>query len=221
MQKLINRLKRINWKNILLKIIKLLIVISILIIIGPIILYYSIKSTQKDVIYHKIEDLPQRKVAIVFGTALEEENIPSQVLQDRIQTAVDLYKASKVEKIIMSGNDSLHETSTMINYAAEQGIPQEALQGDYKARRTYDSCYRAKHIFDLDEAILVTQEFHLTRALYICNALDVESVGIAADTTEYPNLTNMQIRDIYALSLALLDVNIRKPPVVLGEEIEI
>jgi len=221
MQKLINRLRRINWRIILLKITKLLIVILILAITGPIILHCSIKSSQKDQIYQKIEDLPQRKVAIVFGTASEEENIPSQLLKDRIQTAFNLYNAGKVEKILMSGDDRFNETSTMINYAIELGIPRTALQGDYAASRTYDTCYRAKYNFDLDEAILVTQDFHLTRALYICNALDVDSVGIAADITKYPNTVYMQIRDIYALALALWDVNIRKPPVVLGDQIEI
>lgn len=174
--------------------------------------------------YYNIDDAPSKRVAIVFGAAIWGKGIPSDVLRDRVLTGVDLYKTGKVEKIIMSGDNSYldyDEPGTMISYALAQGVPEEVLQPDYAGRRTYDTCYRAKYIFNLEEAILVTQDFHLTRALYICNSLGVDSIGVASDLSIYPGLMQMQLRDIYALSLALWDVNIRKPPVVLGDQIKI
>lgn len=224
MNKLLNRLKRFNWPKIFQKLFRFSILLLILLITGPTILHYSIKSSQKDLVFENINDVPNKRVAIVFGAGLSGKDIPSQILADRVQTAIDLYNNGKVEKIIMSGDNRFldyDEPSAMINYALEKGIPESALQPDYAGRRTYDTCYRAKYIFNLDEAILITQEFHLTRALYICNSLDVDSIGIASDLSSYPNITQMQLRDIYALSLAMWDVNIRKPPVVLGETIEI
>lgn len=180
-------------------------------------------NTNKD-IYRDIESVPAKKVAIVFGAAIWRKDYPSDVLRDRILTAVNLYNAGKVEKIIMSGDNrtvNYDEPSTMISYAMKNGVPEEALQPDYAGRRTYDTCYRARNIFNLEEAILVTQDFHLTRAIYTCNALGVKSIGMKADLMEYQNINQMQVRDIYALTLAIFDIHLRKPEVVLGEKITI
>ena len=105
---------------------------------------------------------------------------PTPVLQDRIETAADLYFAGKVEKLLMSGDNRFiyyNEPGAMREYAISLGVPEEDIVLDYAGRRTYDTCYRAKAIFGLEKAILVTQAFHMPRALYTCNQLGVESPG--------------------------------------------
>jgi SanA protein len=224
MTKLKNRLKRIQWKKVYRKSIEIGIVLVLFILIVPQIIYASVKKTYDKKTYSNIEDVEGKKVAIVFGAAIWDEDTPSDILKDRIQVAVDLYNGGKIEKIIMSGDNRFidyDEPKAMISYAKKLGVPEEVMQPDYAGRRTYDTCYRAKYVFGLDEAILVTQDFHLPRALYICNNLGVDSVGVSADLHEYVYASKMKFRDVYALSLALWDVNVRKPDVVLGEKIEL
>lgn len=211
-------------KKVFRKPLKVLLAIITILVLSPFIIFFVVNASVNDQIYHNVVDIPQRRVAIVFGAGYWLNEEPSDVLRDRILTAVELYKNKKVEKIIMSGDnrfENYDEPSVMIDYAKKQGVPEDALQPDYAGRRTYDTCYRAKNIFGLDEAILVTQDFHLPRALYTCQSVGLDVIGMSADLMNYQNNTEMQMRDIMALSLAIIDVNFRKPPVVMGEKIEI
>ena len=131
-----------------------------------------------------VEDVPATRIAIVFGAGLLRDGSAGPVLSDRMLTAVNLYQAGKVEKILVSGDNrelSYNEPEAGRQYALERGVPNEDIVLDYAGRRTYDTCYRAKHIFGVDEAILITQEFHLPRALTLCNWFGVDSVGVEAD----------------------------------------
>ncbi len=133
-------------------------------------------------------DVPTRRIAIVFGAGLWRNGTATPVLQDRVQTAANLYFAGKVEKLLMSGDNRFveyNEPAVMREVALSLGVPNEAIVLDYAGRRTYDTCYRAKAIFGVSEAILVTQSFHLPRAIYECNALGVASVGVDADLRVY------------------------------------
>jgi len=206
------------------KIIKISLTLAVIFILFPIILYTIENKRQTKNIYNDISDLPKRKVAIVFGAGVLSGYTPSPILRDRLKVAIDLYKSGKIEKIIMSGDNrykNYNEPEVMINYAIENGIPREDLQPDYAGRRTYDTCIRAKLIFGLNEAILITQSFHLTRALYTCNSLGVNSIGISSDLSSYPDILYLQTRDIFAYTKAILDINFISPEVVLGEEIKI
>lgn len=204
--------------------VRFAIIILFIALLAPIFFYRLKESKYARYIYENIDDIPQKRIAVVFGAGVGGDSSPSPILRDRILTSVELYKAGKVEKIIMSGDNSIKEydkPSVMINYAIENGVPEHTLQPDYAGRRTYDTCYRAKNIFDLNEAILITQRFHLTRALYLCNSLGIESIGLASDLNEYQGMDYMQARDIYALALAFIDIEFRKPEVIPGEKIEI
>jgi len=168
------------------------------------------------------EEAPQERVAIVFGAGLWQDGSPTPVLQDRIQAAADLYSQNKIEKMLMSGDNRFvdyDEPTAMKNYALEQGVPEEAIVLDYAGRRTYDTCYRAKEIFGLNSAILVTQEFHLSRALYLCNALGVESIGVEADQRIYLKRSRLfwNLRETLATITALWDVHVAHPLPVLGK----
>lgn len=168
-----------------------------------------------------LETVSERPVAIVFGAGLRN-GAPSAVLRDRIETAVHLYAQGKVDKILMSGDNRFadyNEPGAMRDYALKLGVLEEDIVLDYAGRRTYDTCYRARHIFGVKEAILVTQSFHLPRALYTCNNLDVQSVGVAADVRRYSrrSYTFWNIRELPATSIMLWEVWVSRPLPVLGK----
>lgn len=109
----------------------------------------------------------------------------------------------------------------MAAYAEKRGVPREDLVLDYAGRRTYDSCYRAGAIFGVKRAVLVTQAFHLPRALYTCERLGLEVVGIEADRREYVRSAWYQLRELFALARAWFDLNVLKPVPVLGDPIPV
>lgn len=167
-------------------------------------------------------DVPARPVAIVFGAGLTRSGEASAVLRDRIRTAANLYFAGKVEKLLMTGDNSTieyNEPAAMREYALSLGIPDEDIVLDYAGRRTYDSCYRAREIFGVEKAILVTQDFHLPRALYLCNMLGVDGVGVAADNYRYRRMSLLfwNTRELAATVTALVDVHVTRPLPILGE----
>ncbi|HEY5269582.1 MAG TPA: ElyC/SanA/YdcF family protein [Anaerolineales bacterium] len=167
-------------------------------------------------------DVPAHRVAIVFGAGLWRNGTATPVLQDRVQTAANLFFAGKVEKLLMSGDNRFvdyNEPVVMREVALSLGIPEDAIVLDYAGRRTYDTCYRAKAIFGVTEAILVTQTFHLPRAIYLCSQLGIDSVGVAADLRVYrkSSMLYWNMRELLATVAALWDVNISHPVPVLGD----
>ena len=170
---------------------------------------------------YSVDDVPSARVAIVFGAGLTTSGTPTPVLKDRVITAAQLYQAGKVDKILMSGDNrfiNYNEPGAMKAYALELGLPAEDIVLDYAGRRTYDTCYRAGAIFQLDQAILVTQRFHLSRALYTCNALGVESLGVEADQRPYRDEGFWHIRETMASLVAFFQVHLTRPEPVLGDK---
>jgi SanA protein len=168
-----------------------------------------------------IGDAPAQPVAIIFGAGLWRDGTATPVLYDRVATAVDLYHAGKVEKLLMSGDNRFvdyNEPGVMREVALSLGVPVEDIVLDYAGRRTYDTCYRAKAIFGVTRAVLVTQGFHLPRALYTCDRLGVESVGVQADRHIYRRTAMLywNLREWIATVSALWDVHISRPLPVLG-----
>lgn len=171
---------------------------------------------------YPVADVPVRRVAIVFGAGLWRDGTATPVLHDRVETAANLYFAGKVEKLLMSGDNRFteyNEPAVMRELALSLGVPEDAIVLDYAGRRTYDTCYRAKAIFGVTRAILVTQTFHLPRAIYLCNLLGVDSVGVEADLRVYrkSSLLYWNLRELLATVAALWDVNISHPMPVLGD----
>ena len=170
---------------------------------------------------YRTENVPARRVAIVFGAGLLRDGSPAPVLRDRVATAANLYFDGKVEKLLMSGDNRFlehNEPGAMRTFAMELGVPEEDIVLDYAGRRTYDSCYRARQIFGVNGAILVTQGFHLPRAIYLCNNLGVSAVGVPADRREYRqrSLLFWHLREIPATLVAMIEVNVTRPLPVLG-----
>ena len=170
---------------------------------------------------YSANNVPTRRVAIVFGAGLWRNGTATPVLRDRVQTAANLYFAGKVEKLLMSGDNRFveyNEPAVMREVALSLGVPEEAIVVDFAGRRTYDTCYRAKAIFGVTEAILVTQAFHLPRAIYECSRLGVDSVGVNADLRVYSKFSVLywNTRELFATAAAMWDVNISHPIPVLG-----
>src|SRR5512138_1971960 len=162
-----------------------------------------------------VEDAPFKRVAIVFGAEVKRDGTPSTVLRDRVETAVALYKSGKVEKLLMSGDNRFvdyNEPESMRQYALTLGVPDADIVLDYAGRRTYDTCYRAKEIFGVNSATLVTQGFHLPRALFLCAAFGIDSVGVKSDNYYYLKRLRLywNIRELFASLQSVLDVYLLK-----------
>lgn len=154
-------------------------------------------------------------VAIVFGAGLWWNGEPTPVLRDRVATAAALYHSGKVSQLLMSGSQSgtYNEPQSMHDYATGLGVPEEAILMDGSGNRTYDTCYRARYVYQIERAILVTQNFHLPRAIYTCNHLGIEAVGVTADLRDYRrfSLAYWHLRELPATLTALLEVHFLHP----------
>jgi SanA protein len=163
--------------------------------------------------FRSVEDVNRSEVAIILAAEVHPNGRPSAILRDRILTGIELYNHGKVDILVMSGEAP--EPKIMRNYAVEQGIPAEAIILDNYGWRTYDTCYRAKNVYDLNETIVVTQLFHLPRTLLLCDQLGVDVVGVPARHKVYwPHQTLWwQARETLATVLAFSDLYLSPPEV--------
>jgi SanA protein len=177
---------------------------------------------------YSAEDVPARRVTIIFGARVMPGGRPSHMLADRVATGAALYHAGKTDVLLLTGDNSVvtyNEPEAMRQYALRLGVPEDAIVLDYAGFRTYDSCYRARDIFQVDEAILVTQAFHLPRALLLCNDLGINVVGVAADYQRPEGYSTRsmlfsQAREFPAVTVAVYDL-LRRPEPVLGDPLPI
>lgn len=167
--------------------------------------------------------LPSERVAIVFGAGVRPNGTPSRMLADRVQAAVELYKAGRVRKLLMTGDNSridYNEVAAMRRYAEQQGVSHQDITLDYAGFSTYQSCYRARVIFGVERAVLVTQQYHLPRAVYTCRHLGVEATGLGTpDWDRYPRslIILYTVREALATLNALWEVHVSHPlPQFLG-----
>ncbi len=199
-----------------------LIVAAMLLLFTPLLLRAWVERQYEGKIYNRAAQAPPRPVAIVFGAGYWPSGRLSDALADRMDTAIDLYHAGKVNKLLLTGDNRFvdyNEPGRMAEYAQAKGVPAQDLVLDYAGRRTYDSCYRARDIFGVESALLVTQAFHLPRALYTCDGLGLEAVGVVADRRPYVRAEWYRLREIPALARAWLDLSLLKPLPVLGAPI--
>ena len=199
-------------------------VIRTLVLLGLLILFLPriITSVSAAFRTYSVENVSADRVAIIFGAGLRRDGTPTAVLRDRVETAAQLYFAGKVEKLLMSGDNSYvdyNEPGAMRQHALGLGVPEEAIVLDYAGRRTYDTCYRAKAIFGVESAILVTQDFHLPRALFTCNGLGVKATGVGSNNFYYLKRSRLywNTRELFATVGAFWDLYLDKPVPVLGE----
>jgi len=178
---------------------------------------------------YTLDSVPERPVAIIFGASVLPNGRPSAMLADRVRVGAELYLTGKVDALLLTGDNSLetyNEPEAMRQYALGLGVPDSALVLDYAGFRTYDSCYRARDIFQVDEAILVTQAYHLDRALLTCNGLAIDAVGVAADVVRPAGYARRavvtgELREFPATAATVFDLLINRQPTYLGDPLPI
>ena len=163
--------------------------------------------------------------AIVLGARVYSSGAVSPVLMDRLDTGVELYQAKKVNKLLLTGDhgqNSYDEVNAMREYVVNKGIPPEDVFMDHAGFSTYDSMYRARDVFGVKDAVVVTQEFHLARALYIARKLGIKATGMLADKRPYVGMDYMETREFLARNKAFLQLHIlHSKPKYLGPAIPI
>lgn len=194
----------------------MVLLISVFVLLMASAAYFSLRH-QAYPIYHDVRDAPNMPVAIVFGAG-----IGTPVLADRVKTAVSLHKCGKVHTLLMTGDNghtNYDEPEAMKSLAIAAGIPRQDIVCDYAGFRTYDSLYRARSIFDVQKAILVTQGFHLPRAMFIAKNLGLSVVGVDATLRSYgAEQYWYDLREIIASEYAWFDVITQRKPKFLGKK---
>jgi len=207
---------------------KVIIFVAIIaVIIGLIVLgiNFYVKTSTKDQIiengdYSNLKDID---CIIILGAGIWG-NSPSPMLQDRLLQGIDLYESNVSSKIIMSGDhgrEEYDEVNVMKNYAIENGVPSEDIFMDHAGFSSYESIYRAKEIFGAKRIVIVTQKYHLYRALHIANSLGLEAYGVGADPRQYVGAMYREIREILARNKDFVKCLFKPEPTYLGESIPV
>lgn len=205
---------------------KFYIVLSFIILIVATIITVNvyIEKSIKNRIYSSPQEIPPAYTALVLGAHVSKEGTPSSFLKDRLDMALELYKRGKIKRFLLSGDHGTKiydEVNNMRYYLLEKGVDTRDIFLDHAGFDTYNSIVRAKEIFEVKEMIIVTQEFHLARALYIAQHKGLQAYGIMADKENYGSLKYLQFRERIARLKAFWEVLINKSPHFLGEKIPI
>ena len=213
-------------KTILRKTVIFITIISLICFIAVLgINSYVVLSTKNQIL------LPENAVQtedidciIVLGCQVKADGVPSHMLEDRLRRGVELYHSNAAPKLLMSGDHGrtdYNEVGAMKQYAIDAGIPSSDVFMDHAGFSTYETIYRAKEIFGAKQVLIVTQEYHLHRALYIANQLGIEAYGINADYRTYSGQFIRDIREILARCKDVATTTFRVPPTYLGDTIPI
>lgn len=226
-----------KMKKVFLKILLVLIVIGIIgIMVCILINSRVIRGAEENILYSVIGETEIKKIsqdslkefnadcALVLGCGIKDDETPSDMLKDRLDVGIELYKAGIVPKILLSGDngqENYNEIHVMHKYTAEAGVPEEDIFCDHAGFSTYDSMYRAGSIFEVKRALVVTQEYHEYRALYIGKKLGLEVGGVSADQRSYFGKTYRESREVLARIKDFFKSNLRLKPVYGGDAIPI
>ncbi|WP_307717855.1 vancomycin high temperature exclusion protein [Streptomyces sp. V4I23] len=165
-----------------------------------------------------VADVPAQDVAVVFGAGLWNGR-PTPYLAHRLDAAAELYRAGKVKVVLVTGDNSrveYDEPDAMRTYLTERGVPDGRIVSDYAGFDTWDSCVRAKEIFGVERAVLVTQGFHIRRAVALCRSAGVESYGVGVAEPHDATWYYGGVREVFAAGKGSLDALLRPDPRFLG-----
>jgi SanA protein len=178
----------------------------------------------KNYIYSDINKIPFAYTALIPGSLVYGDSSLSLIVRDRVDKAIELYKAGKIKRFLVSGDHGTKkydEVNCMKRYLKEQGIPEEDIFLDHAGFDTYSSIVRAEKVFDVKDMIIVSQDYHLDRALYIANKKGLTAYGFVADKRKYPGMRIFQLREYLANVKAFFFVLFNLSPHFLGPEIPI
>lgn len=186
--------------------------------------FYIVKSTEKSIFTEDaLGDTSEADCILILGAGVKNGK-PTPMLRDRLLTGIKLYENGKAAKIIMSGDHgstAYDEVNVMRLFAAERGVKEEDIFTDHAGFSTYDSIYRAKNIFEADNIIIVSQKYHLHRALYIAERLGVNAVGVSANLNPYGGQLKREIREILARDKDFFKCIIKPESEYMGDKIPV
>jgi vancomycin permeability regulator SanA len=198
--------------------------LAIALIFIPLALRGYVYVTTKKFRYRHPEKVPKTPVAIVFGAGVWADGTPTPMLADRLTGAVALYQRGKVKKLLMSGDRSgpdYDEVTAMRDYAESLGVPTADIILDYAGFNTYETCHRATEIFGITQAVFVTQNFHLPRAVYIGRVMGIQAIGLGTRDWGWYGIDSISyhtLREIVATAKALWQVHLTRPrPISLNQ----
>lgn len=161
---------------------------------------------------------------VILGCKVKDDGQPSDMLRDRLQRGIELYRLGAAPKIIMSGDHgrkNYNEVGTMKQYAVEAGVPSSDVFMDHAGFSTYETVYRAKEIFGAKKVVIVTQKYHLYRALYIAKSLGLDAVGVDSDLETYRGQLKRDVREVLARCKDFATSIIKPKPTYLGEAVPV
>ena len=207
------------------KMIKYIIMLILIFVVTVLVINFFVKIVTKNRIlkkeeYSKLEDID---CIIVLGAGIWGDK-PSPMLEDRLKEAISLYNQNVSSKIIMSGDhgkEDYDEVNIMKEYAIEQGVASEDIFMDHAGFSTYESMYRAKEVFEANKIVIVTQKYHLYRALYIAKQLGIEAYGVNSNPRKYVGATSREAREIIARDKDFIKCIFKPQPKYLGETIPV
>ena len=207
------------------KIVFILSVILLVLVLAVLGINRYVKSSTKNQIISVEEssNLEDIDCIIILGAGIWGDK-PSPMLEDRLLQGIELYNNNVSTKIIMSGDhgrEEYDEVNIMKEFAIEKGVPSENIFMDHAGFSTYESIYRAKEIFEADKIVIVTQKYHLYRALHIANSLGIEAYGVGADPRQYVGAMYREIREILARNKDFVKCLFKPEPTYLGETIPV
>ena len=167
-----------------------------------------------------ITNVPYHQVALVFGAGIQKNGEPTPYLRNRIETAAKLYHGKRVSKLLMSADNSsgqYNEPAAMKRYAEKLAVPSSAITLDYAGFSTYDSCYRAHAIFGLQAATLVSQGYHLPRAMTTCEGLGIKTIGVIAEHPSRDYTISYILRELLSTDKMVIQQIFKPQPTVLGK----
>ncbi len=209
---------------------KILNTIKYLVLIGIIttVLLFAINalvvfSSKKQIVNSDADFSSKKDCILVLGAGVWNGR-PSHMLADRLDVAIELYKKGASDKIIMSGDhgrENYDEVNIMKAYAIEKGVPSSDIFMDHAGFSTYDSIYRTKAVFEADDIIIVTQKYHLFRAVHIAKVLDIQVSGVPSDARRYTGATYREAREVLARNKDFIKCLFRPKPTYLGDTISV
>ena len=161
---------------------------------------------------------------VVLGAGINWDGSPSAVLKDRLDTAIALYNEGVASKIIMSGDNSdstYNEVMAMALYVEKQGVPKDDVFCDHVGLSTYDSMYRLRYVFGVERCVVVTQEYHLYRALYDAHSFGIEAFGVPGDKSSYDHMDDYEKREVLARVKDFVAVLINNEPETKSEPVDL
>lgn len=209
----------------IIRIIKYLTILFLTIIIAFLIINCNLILNVKDQIIteEQSQNIKDIDCILVLGASIKG-NYPSPMLEDRLLQSISLYEQEISPKILVSGDhisENYDEVNVMKNYLVGHSIPSQNIFMDHAGISTYDSIYRAAYIFQAKKIIIVTQKYHLYRALYIANQLDIEAYGVASNPRTYTNQEKREVREILARVKDFIKCIAKVPSTYLGETISL